>query len=288
MFRHTKLLQCEAKPDGPDAVLARRIQELIGGAWGEMTVATQYLFQGWNCRIEGKYKDLIMDTATEEIGHVEMLATMVARLLENAPATDVAHAVTDPAVAATMGGMDVQQAIVGGGGAQLRDSNGVPWSGAYMVASGNLLADFRTNVAAESQGRLQTARIYNMTDDPGVKEMLKFNLARDTVHQKQWMRAIEELKADGIEGDIVPDDLLDVEDQVHNNTIWQLSDGGSGPNGGWSHGENAIDYLTDPKPLGGPGTAPKPDPELYASYAGGQNAMGTAKGKAQQAAEKLR
>ncbi|SFN27277.1 Mn-containing catalase [Pseudonocardia ammonioxydans] len=287
MFRHTKLLQCEAKPDGPDAVLARKIQELIGGAWGEMTVATQYLFQGWNCRIEGKYKDLIMDTATEEIGHVEMLATMVARLLENAPATEVAHGVTDPAVAAAVGGMDVQQAIVAGGGATPRDSNGVPWSGGYIVASGNLLADFRTNVAAEAQGRLQTARIFNMTDDPGVREMLKFNLARDTVHQKQWLKAIEELQADGIEDDIAPDALLDVEDQVHNNTIWQLSDGGSGPSGGWSTGEDAIEYLTDPEPLGGPATAPKPDPKLYGSYAAVENAKGTVKGKAQQAGERL-
>lgn len=85
MFRHTSRLQFEARPDSPDPLFARKLQELIGGAWGEMTVATQYLFQGWNCRVSGKYKDLIMDTATEEIGHVEMLATMVARLLEGRP-----------------------------------------------------------------------------------------------------------------------------------------------------------------------------------------------------------
>ena len=47
----------------------------------------RYLFQGWNCRMPGKCKDLIMDIATEEMGHVEMIATMVARLLEGAPAT---------------------------------------------------------------------------------------------------------------------------------------------------------------------------------------------------------
>ncbi|MDI5982732.1 manganese catalase family protein, partial [Amycolatopsis magusensis] len=105
MFRHTKLLQFEAKPDKPDPVYARKLQELIGGAYGEMTVTMQYLFQGWNCRMEGKYKDLIMDTATEEIGHVEMLATMVARLLEGAPSTVTAEAVKDPVMAAVIGGM---------------------------------------------------------------------------------------------------------------------------------------------------------------------------------------
>jgi Mn-containing catalase len=85
VFLHTSRLQFESKPDKPDPVYAHKLQELIGGAYGEMTVTMQYLFQGWNCRMPGKYKDLIMDIATEEIGHVEMIATMVARL-RGAPA----------------------------------------------------------------------------------------------------------------------------------------------------------------------------------------------------------
>ncbi|MGK3209119.1 manganese catalase family protein [Amycolatopsis sp. MEPSY49] len=287
MFRHTKLLQFEAKPEKPDAVYAHKLQELIGGAYGEMTVTMQYLFQGWNCRIEGKYKDLIMDTATEEIGHVEMLATMVARLLEGAPATATAEAVKDPVMAAVIGGMDPQQAIVAGGGALPADSNGYPWNGRYIVASGNLLADFRANAAAEAQGRLQTARLYNMTDDPGVKAMLKFNLARDTVHQKQWLAAIEELKADGLEEDIAPGALLDEEDQTHNHTIWHLSDGPDGAKGSSWTTDAGIEYLMDPEPLGGPGTAPKPDPALYGTYAPLQDAKGTAKGKAKAVKNKL-
>ena len=205
MFRHTSQLQFTSKPERPDALYAMKLQELIGGAWGEMTVSQQYLFQGWNCRVPGKYKDMIMDIATEEIGHVEMLATMVARLLEGAPAETTARALDgDAATAAIIGGMNPQHAIVGGGGAQPADSVGVPWNGRYIVSSGNLLADFRVNVAAESQGRLQTARLYNMTDDPGAKEMLKFNLARDTMHQMQWLAAIEQLQEDGLEGVVVP------------------------------------------------------------------------------------
>jgi Mn-containing catalase len=283
MFRHTKRLQFEARPERPDALYARKLQELIGGAYGEMTVTMQYLFQGWNCRVEGKYKDLIMDTATEEIGHVEMLATMVARLLEGAPATVTADAVKDPVMAAVIGGMDPQQAIVAGGGAMPNDSQGVPWNGRYIVASGNLLADFRANAAAEAHGRLQTARLYNMTDDPGVRSMLQFNLARDTVHQKQWLKAIEELEADGLEGTIVPDALLDEEDQEHNHTIWRLSDGTDGKNGGWTKGDDALQYLTDPTPLGGPPSAPAPDPALFGTYSAMQDAKGTVKSKAKAA-----
>ena len=61
----------------------------------------RYLFQAWNCRMPGKCKDLIIDIATEEMGHVEMIATMVARLLEGAPATATTKAAAaDPVVGA--------------------------------------------------------------------------------------------------------------------------------------------------------------------------------------------
>jgi Mn-containing catalase len=127
----------------------------------------QYLFQGLSCRMPGKYKDLIMDVATEEMGHVKMIATMVARLLKGAPATATTKAAAaDPVVGAVLGGMDTQQAIVAGGGPLLADANGYPSNGRYIVASGNLPADFRANAAAETQRRVQAARLYNMTDDP--------------------------------------------------------------------------------------------------------------------------
>lgn len=173
MFRHQKELQFEEKPDRPNPLIAKYLQELIGGQYGEMSVAMQYLFQGWSCRGEEKYKDMLMDIATEEIGHVEMLATMVARLLEGAPVEDQEAAMQkDPTIGAIISGMNPQHAIVAGLGPRPADSVGNPWSGAYIIASGNLLADFRANLNAESQGRLQVARIYEMIDDRGVKDML--------------------------------------------------------------------------------------------------------------------
>jgi Mn-containing catalase len=128
---------------------------------------------------------------------------------------------------------DPQQAIVSGG-PLLADSNGYPWDGRYIVASGNLLADFHANVAAEAQGRLQTARLYNMTDDPGVRDMLKFNLARDTLHQNLWLKTIEELKADGLEDTVAPNALFDEEHAEHASAIWNLSEGTEGAQGGWA------------------------------------------------------
>jgi Mn-containing catalase len=162
VFTHTKRFQYNAKPDAPDPIFAKQMQELIGGQWGEMSVMVNYLFQGWNCRGPAKYRDMLMDTATEEIGHVEMLATMVARLLETSPveAEQAAQNGGDGGVVgAVLGGGDTQQAIVNaamnpqhaivtGMGAAPRDSMGNPWNAAYTIASGNLLADMRFNVTA--------------------------------------------------------------------------------------------------------------------------------------------
>ena len=77
----------------------------------------QYMFQGWNMHTPGKYRDLVFGIASEEIGHVEMLAIMIAQRLEKVPLGITSDAVRDdPTVSAVIGGMDVQHAIVAGAG----------------------------------------------------------------------------------------------------------------------------------------------------------------------------
>jgi Mn-containing catalase len=213
MFRHEKRLQYNARPDSPDPLYAKKLQEVLGGQWGEISVMMTYLFQGWNCRGPAKYRDMLLDIGTEEIGHCEMLATMIARLLETAPVQAQEDAARNPLVGAILGGvnpetvlagMNPQHVIVTGQGAAPTDSVGFPWTSRYTIASGNMLADFRFNVTAESQGRLQVARLYALTDDRGVRDMLSFLLARDTMHQNQWLAAIQELEGEGLDHTPVP------------------------------------------------------------------------------------
>ena len=286
MFKHVDYLQFQAKPEKPDALLAAKMQELVGGQFGEMTVMMQYLWQGWSCRVPGKYKDMIMDIATEEIGHVEMLTTMLARLLEGAPAEATEKAAAaNPLLAAVLGGQNPQHAIVSGGSALPRDSQGVPWNAGYIAASGNLLTDFRSNVAAEAQSRLMTSRVYNMTDDRGVKDMLQFNLARDTWHQQQWLLGIENLIADGLVEDEIEGSNRGDEKEFARRTFYSYDPESSAGEGRWAQGQSLlgepIEYvpdaqpLTDDKPLG-----PAPDPKLYVTYDGsmGKGKPGTGAG----------
>ena len=270
MFFHDKRLQYNAKPDRPDPIFANRLQEVLGGQWGEISVTMTYLFQGWNCRGPQKYKDMLLDIATEEIGHCEMLATMIARLLDASPIEAQVSAARDPMVAAVMGGMNPQHAIVSGLGATPTDSVGYPWNSRYTIASGNLLADFRFNVTAESQGRLQVCRLYNMTDDAGVRDMLSFLIARDTMHQNQWLAAIEELQSDGLEMTPVPSNFpQQLERQENSYQFWNLSSGTESKQGRWASGKTPdgkgqFEYLENPGPLGDLPVPPPPgNPLVY-------------------------
>ncbi|WP_129336173.1 manganese catalase family protein [Cellulomonas endophytica] len=270
MFFHRQELQHQAKPDKPDAVYARKLQEVLGGQYGEISVAMQYGFQAWNIHIPGKYRDLLYGIGAEEFGHVEILATMIAQLLEKAPVGLTEDAIQkDPTVAAVIGGTDVQHAIVAGAGARPVDSNGNPWQGSYITASGNLLADFTANANAEMQGRLQVARLYHMTDDHGVKDLLGFLLARDTMHQNQWMAAARELQEEGHELLPVPSNFpLAQEDRDVSYQYINFSDGAQAGEGSWASGptpdgKGEFTYVAEP-PAGVPMPPPTvPDPRLY-------------------------
>lgn len=247
MFVRQSRLQYAARPERPDPVYAKKLQEVLGGQWGEISVAMSYLFQGWNCRAAPKYKDLILDTGTEEIGHCEMLATMIARLLESSPVEAEQAAAKSSMIGAVLGGtrmedviagaMNPQHAIVTGGGASPTDSVGYPWNARYTIASGNLLADFRFNVTAESQGRLQVSRLYELTTDTGVRDMLAFLIARDTMHQNQWLAAIAELEADGLDSTPCPQSFpkeLQLGDVAYK--LYGFSEGEASSEGRWASG----------------------------------------------------
>jgi Mn-containing catalase len=193
MFFTDGKLQYKVRVETPDPLFARALQQAIGGVEGEIRVMLQYLFQSWGARGPKKYRDMLLATGTEEIGHIEMLATAVALNLEGAPLTLQEDGARDPMVAAVLGGMNLRHVLSTGLAATPENSNGVPFNASHVYASGNLAADMLANATAEASGRTLAVRLYNMTTDPGMKDMLSFLIARDTMHQQQWLAVIEEL-----------------------------------------------------------------------------------------------
>ncbi|MFN3273313.1 MAG: manganese catalase family protein [Paracoccus sp. (in: a-proteobacteria)] len=193
MFYTDNKLQYPVRVDTPNPLFARALQQAIGGVEGEIRVAMQYFFQACGARGDPKFRDLLMNTAAEELGHIEMLATAVALNLEGAPLTLQEEGARDKAVEAVMGGLNLKNLLCSGLSAMPVDSDGVPFDMSHIYASGNIAADMAANVAAESTGRILAVRLYNMTDDAGMRDMLSYLIARDTMHQNQWLAALEEL-----------------------------------------------------------------------------------------------
>ena len=194
MFYHDKKLQYKVRVEKPDPQFARLLQQAIGGIEGEIRVCLQYLFQAWNSRGPVRYRDMLLDTGTEEISHIEMLSTAVALNLQGASSGLVDEIIgNNSMMKEIVGGMDPRHFLSGGLGAMAADANGVPFNGSWVVSSGNTAADMYANVMAESTGRLLATRLYSLTDDAGMKDMLSFLIARDTMHQNQWLAVLEEL-----------------------------------------------------------------------------------------------
>jgi Mn-containing catalase len=193
MYYTDKKLQFPVRVEAPNPVFARALQQAIGGIEGEIRVALQYFFQAWGARGPSKYRDMLLSTATEELGHIEMLATAVALNLESAPLSLQEDMSADAVAGSVLNGMDFRHILSTGLAALPSDANGVPFDCSHIYASGNLAADMMANVTAEASGRVLAVRLYNMTDDPGMKDMLSFLIARDTMHQQQWLGAVEEM-----------------------------------------------------------------------------------------------
>lgn len=245
MYYHDKRLQYPVRCENPDPLFARMLQQAIGGVEGEIRVCMQYFFQAWGNRAPTpKYRDMLLHTATEEIGHIEMLATAVALNLDKAPASLQEEGATDGIVGAVMGGGNARHAIEGtlhkhilstGLAAHPSDSDGVPFDMSHIYASGNIAADMYCNVAAESTGRVLATRLYNAAHDQGMKDMLHFMIARDTMHQEQWLAVIEEL---GAEANLpIPNSFpQSQEHQEHNYDFFVTSVDGTYPEGRWTKG----------------------------------------------------
>lgn len=193
MYYTDKKLQYPVRVETPNPLFARALQQAIGGVEGEIRVALQYFFQAWGSRGPKKYRDLLISTATEELAHIEMLATAVALNLEGAPLSLKEEVSADGVGGAVLNGMNMRHILSTGMAALPENSNGVPFNASHVYATGNAAADMLANVTAEASGRVLAVRLHNMTDDPGMKDMLSFLIARDTMHQQQWLAAIEDM-----------------------------------------------------------------------------------------------
>jgi Mn-containing catalase len=197
MFLRIDKLQVEMPAPGePDPNAAAAVQELMGGRFGEMSTLMNYMYQSFNFRGRDKlrqYYALIANIATEELGHIELVAASVNALLNGIPSEG------DPAKGVASFKKAFKDARVShhhiamGHCIMAANSMGQPWRGDYVFNSGNLILDLLHNFFLENGARTQKLRVYEMTDNPSARHMLGYLFVRGGVHAHAYALALEQL-----------------------------------------------------------------------------------------------
>jgi Mn-containing catalase len=241
LFTHVKDLQFEVRVDRPDPRFATLMQEQFGGANGELKAAMQYFTQAFLLRGKNpRMYDLFMDIATEELTHLEIVGCTITMLLDglNDDLTQ-ANRRCDwmPGVSTGEGREQIIHQVattplylaLSGGGVDVVNSAGVPWSGAYVNANGDPTVDLRSNIAAESRAKIVYEHLKQFTDDPGIQDTLTFLMTREVAHFQQFTAALNELPANFPPGQLPGDDRFQ-------NLAFNMSDGQS-QRGPWNEGQ---------------------------------------------------
>jgi Mn-containing catalase len=223
MYHHVKKLMYTVRVDEPDPRFGNMLLEQFGGANGELAAAMQYSIQGLNCDDPGR-KDLLMDIGTEEMSHLEVVGTLARMHLK--PLKSVREAAeADPLIA-----------IAGGGGINLFNSQGNPWTADYLKITGELDVDLRSNIAAEARAKIVYERLINFCRDAGTKDALQFLMTREITHMRAFALALESMGRPPLSiGKIAPTSKL--VDQFFNDSTGEGDYGEVDARGPWNEGE---------------------------------------------------
>lgn len=182
MFMYEKKLQYPVRVTNRDVNMAKAVLNQYGGPDGELSASMNYLTQRFSMPLNST-KALLTDIGTEELGHMEMVATLFKKLIEGAS--------KDELIAAGMGGYYANHETC----PFLLDSEGEHWESKYTQAKGDPIADLYNDLAAEQKARVTYENLIALTDDPLVKDTLRFLREREVVHFQRFgegLRLVEE------------------------------------------------------------------------------------------------
>lgn len=169
MFKYEKRLEYPINIKNKDIELAKILITQYGGANGELAAALRYLNQRY-IMPDNRGRALLTDIGNEEMGHVEMLATMCYQLLKNASIEEIKEAGLASHYAEHKRGV------------YPTDSNGVPFTVSYFASTGDYLADLSEDMAAEEKARAVYENLIDLTTDPDVIGPLLWLRQREIVH----------------------------------------------------------------------------------------------------------
>lgn len=176
MFVYEKKLQYPVRIANPNPKLAAVIISQYGGPDGELGASLRYLSQRYAMPY-AELKGLLTDIGTEELGHLEMIGTIVHQLTRNLSEKDIKTAGFDAYFVDHTTGVYPAAA------------SGFPWNAASIAVTGDVIADLTEDLSAEQKARVTYDNILRLSDDPDVNDVIKFLRAREVVHFQRFGEA---------------------------------------------------------------------------------------------------
>ena len=173
MFNYVKRLQYPINIKHPDPKAAAIIISQYGGPNGELGASLRYLSQRYSMPY-AELKGLLTDIGVEELGHLEMIGTIVHQLTKNLTESQIENSGFAPYFVDHTSGVYPTAA------------SGSPWSAASIEVTGDPITDINENLAAEQKARVTYDNILRLVDDPDVIEPIKFLREREIVHYQRF------------------------------------------------------------------------------------------------------
>ncbi len=173
MWLYEKRLQYPVKTNSTNPALAKMLMTAYGGADGELSAALRYLDQRYTMPTNN-LKGLLTDIGTEELGHLEMVGTILFQLTRDLSDEQIKTA-----------GFDMYF-VDHTAGVYPTAASGFPWSAASMAVKGDLIADLTEDLAAEQKARVTYDNILRLSDDPDVNNVIRFLREREVVHYQRF------------------------------------------------------------------------------------------------------
>ena len=173
MFVYEKKLQYPVRIKNTNPALAKFIISQYGGPHGELGASLRYLSQRYSMPYP-ELKGLLTDIGTEELGHLEMIGTIVHQLTRDMTPNEIKKAGFDTYFVDHTAGVYPQAA------------SGIPWDASGMAVTGDVIADLNENMSAEQKARVTYDNILRLCDDPDVNDVIRFLREREIVHYQRF------------------------------------------------------------------------------------------------------
>ncbi len=178
MFVYEKRLQYPVRIKNTNPALAKFIISQYGGPDGELGASLRYLSQRYSMPYP-ELRGLLTDIGTEELGHLEMVATIVHQLTRDMTIEEIKAAGMEAYFVDHTAGIYPQFA------------SGTPWTAATIAVKGDVITDLTEDMGAEQKARTTYDNILRLSDDPDVNNVIRFLREREVVHFQRFGEALQ-------------------------------------------------------------------------------------------------